>query len=213
MVSNRRYLALVAIWCFCQPQIARCESIVGLFSTGVDDVGKVLLDGQVDLHYEIDGGFLPSYAIAKAPAWAEPPANASWIGPSSSTENDPVRNYSYTTSFILNGFDPDTATITGNWATDNDAHIYLNGLYTGNSKDIFGYETLAPFSITKGFVPGLNVLEIRVNNYPSARDNPTALLLSDVEGHAAPVPEPHSWSLLLASITALTWRRGCASNA
>ncbi len=184
------YAVVFAVTMSAGVDIAQAASIPGLFNTGVNNDGLVISQGSLEQHYTMTGDSYQSYVIGTAGAWVSPPVDASWIAPTSETIDDPVATYIYTTTFDLTGFDSTTASITGMWATDNDAVIFLNGNNTGNSKDIYGYTSLDPFSISTGFVSGLNVLEFRVNNSFSNFDNPTALLLTEVEGVVSAIPLP-----------------------
>ena len=73
--------------------------------------------------------------------------------------------YAFTTNANdLAGFDPSTAVLLGGWATDNDGlDIRLNDVSTGliNRGQ---FAVLTPFTVTSGFVPGVNKLEFIVNN-------------------------------------------------
>ena len=44
----------------------------------------------------------------------------------------PNNSYTYRTTFNLSGFDPTTASLTGQWAADNEGpNVLLNGISTG----------------------------------------------------------------------------------
>jgi hypothetical protein len=177
--------------------------IPGLFNTGVDNSGQELSPGSSDTHYNLAGPLSAAYVIQKYPGWAHAPAGSLWIGPLSGLTTAPVGDYSYKLPFDLTGFDPDTASITGNWATDNIAEILLNGNSTGIVNNFSGtssetFITLHDFTINSGFVPGENTLEFVVTNLPSSINslNPTGLLVTNLSSQVSAVPLPASvWFL------------------
>jgi hypothetical protein len=66
-------------------------------------------------------------------------------------------------TFNLAGLDPATASISGQWATDNEGqNIRINGIDTGQTSFSFGGYT--PFLINSGFVPGVNMPDFAVAN-------------------------------------------------
>jgi hypothetical protein len=148
--------------------------IPGLFNTGVDNTGAALPDNTVDTHYTItvnpDGG-LPDaivedstvFPIVAGP-WLANSATSKWIGPRLETSAAAAGDYTYSITFDLTGLDPASAIITGQWTSDNAGpDILINGVSTGNSNPgSFGAYTA--FTISTGFIDGLNTLEFRVNN-------------------------------------------------
>jgi len=95
--------------------------------------------------------------------------------------------------------DPSTAQLSGFGTSDNDGCIFLNGVDTGSCDGFAQFGTLLPFSITSGFKPGINTLDLIVNNGGEV-PSPTGVIL-EVSGTAAPlssVPEPSSLSFFLA---------------
>ena len=148
--------------------------IPGLFNTGVDDAGAPLADNAVDLHYTItvnpDGG-LPDaivedstrFPIVAGP-WMANSNTSKWIGPRFFTDQAAGGDYTYSIIFDLTGLDPASAVIIGQWTSDNaGTDILINGVSTGNSNPgSFGIYTA--FTISSGFIDGLNTLEFRVNN-------------------------------------------------
>src|SRR5437016_3623537 len=71
--------------------------------------------------------------------------------------------YQYRTTFDLTGLDPTTAVLNGQWAADNLGLIQLNGVTVPNSASQ-GYRSFTIFSITSGFVQGINTLDFIVTN-------------------------------------------------
>jgi hypothetical protein len=151
--------------------------IPGLFNTGVDNTGAALPDNTVDPHYTItlnpDTGVpdafvedSQSFPIVAGP-WLANTASSKWIGPRFNTTAAAGGDYEYLLTFDLTGFDPETAIITGRWASDNDGtEILLNGAPTHSpTRDQFSSYT--DFRLVSGqdfFVEGTNTLYFRVNN-------------------------------------------------
>ena len=172
-----------------------------LFNTGVDGTGALLPLHSVDPHYTLTTSADPNWPGPNAyvghprpGAWVGNTAASQWISPRT---NVLARNtsglYVYRKEFVL----PATfssAVIVGRWATDNSAEIHLNGVPTGITKPSTGFLALTPFSITSGFVPGLNVLEFYVTAMPSSwgQDFFTGLHVSDLAGrvHTCEDPDP-----------------------
>jgi hypothetical protein len=138
-------------------------------------------------------------------AWIANSSTSKWIAPSADETNSNAGTFTYQETFSLYGFDPTTAVLSGAWATDNTGVIMLNGVVVGSSSS--SYTTLTPFTISSGFLPGLNTLDFVVTNAPFAGTNPTGLRV-DLTGTATavPVPEPESVAFLglgLATLGAL----------
>ncbi|OAI40494.1 hypothetical protein AYO40_00745 [Planctomycetaceae bacterium SCGC AG-212-D15] len=149
-----------------------------LFNTGVDNGGALLTSAAVDQHYTVVGpnGGTPAqavvvnsatYPIAGGP-WIGNTATSLWIGPTAnqaSPYNAQAGTYDYQVTFNLNGFDPTTASITGQWASDNDGlAIKINGQTTTNTHPgEFAYTNFASFTISSGFQAGLNTIDFLVS--------------------------------------------------
>jgi hypothetical protein len=153
------------------------RQIPGLFNTGVDNTGKPLPEDAIDRHYGIIAVSTNAYAATSLggfpiPPWLGDSSLSAWISPTLDTfaPSDGAGSFTfrYETRFVLSGFDPTTARITGRWATDNrGSDILINGTSTGQSSPSYGAWT--PFQITSGFVPGTNRLTfVVVNGDPGA---------------------------------------------
>ena len=184
---------------------AFCDSIV-VFGTGQDASGSALPVGQVDPHYSLISApaGVPPAATTTLPngLWATNTVSADWISPGSSGDSSwPVGTYDYQTTFSLAGLDASTAQLTGQWASDNNACIFLNGNNTGSCTSFAGFGSLQPFSVTSGFLSGTNTLDFIVTN----GGGPTGVI-AEVTGTASPVsgvPEPSSLLLLGSTLLAL----------
>jgi hypothetical protein len=202
---------------------AHAATITGLFNTGTDanNVALVGGNGVADLHYTIlsstSAGFAGGAAVTFADsAYVANDADSRWI--SISANGNPGLNTTvYRTTFNLSGFDATSAQITGLWASDNNAEILLNGAATGFTLPANGvsFSFLHAFTISSGFVAGLNTLDFRVTDVGP----PTALRVDSIAGTAdlAPpatggVPEPSTWAVMIlgfgAAGAALRYRRG-----
>jgi PEP-CTERM motif len=174
------------------------------WNTGVNASGTPLADGTIgDPHYSlisVPSGTTDIRVRTSAGGYPIPPyvgddSVSAWIGPNNDSMIDgPVGEYDYRTTFNLAGFNPATASITGQWSTDNEGvEILINGLATGNTiPNPASFESFTSFAIGSGFVPGTNTLDFLVNN----DGGPTALRVEMTGAAAAVVPEPASLALL-----------------
>ncbi|MEQ1949596.1 MAG: hypothetical protein ABL995_20560 [Bryobacteraceae bacterium] len=101
----------------------------------------------------------------------------------------------------LTGFNPATASISGNFSSDNEGSIYLNSnspVVTLNTAD-FG--SMHVFTLNSGFVSGVNTIHVTVNN----AGDPTAFVVQFGSATATPnvpgVPVPPSIWLTIAGLT------------
>lgn len=115
-------------------------------------------------------------------------ATAAWVSPQANGNASTAGTYTYDLVIDLTGLNPATASITGVFGTDNSGAVWLNGnapvATTGSGN--FGSPT--PFTITSGFVAGLNTLHVQVNN----EGDPTAFFVSftNATADALAPPEP-----------------------
>ena len=147
---------------------------IQVFNTGVNGSGAPLFDGTVgDPHYTlivVPGGTTDIRVRTSAGgppvtnAWLGDDSISAWIGPNNSPDvTGPDTYYTYRTTFDLSGFNPTTASLTGQWAADNEgSNILLNGLSTGKTGGTFN--SWSPFTISSGFKDGMNTLDFIVAN-------------------------------------------------
>jgi hypothetical protein len=198
------------------PVFANMISISGLYDTGVNNAGTVLAAGALDMHYILSDSPLGSYGITtvipRAGSWIEPPSGSNWIGPQAHSEgltSDPGGYYSYIFNFSLTGLNPNTASISGKWATDNTGVLLLNGISMSTAN---GFGSLTSFMLTgPNFRDGNNTLEFKVYNIPQGgypgTGNPSGLLVSGLQGTASAVPLPPAIMLLAPGLIGLAGLR------
>jgi hypothetical protein len=202
---------------------SQAATIPGLFNTGVLDDGTVAATGAVDLHYLLIASADPNfpgpntYVANPIPAglWLANSSTSRWIGPAvnqgypTGAAAHTIGDYTYRLTFDLTGLDPATASVTGNWAADNNGlFIRLNGVNTpGNVAPVF--TSLRAFTVSSGFVAGLNTLDFVVRNTSGSGSNPTGLRVSDISGsaNAAVVPAPAAIWLLGTGMLSLAGAR------
>jgi len=225
-----RFLIALAL-CVVTSHAYAVPGVTGLYNTGVDNFGNALPVSTADPHWSLlyfaTPSGLPAVSMTPHFAWVDPVSvtpDARWIGPVSSPSTDPqFPNNVFTYSLSFN-IDPSvnltTLGLVGNWASDNQSGIWLNGLYTGNF-NLAGtfeggdgsYANLKPFNLTSGFQHGPNSLQFILFNDSIAGGapgylNPTGLLVSDL----ASVPEPGSivfWGLfgVIGGVAYMTRRK------
>ena len=198
MFSGKSYrLITLTILCFLLLAGTAFADSITIYNTGEDNNGQALPVGVLDPHYSLISApsGVPLTAITTQPnaAWVPNGVSADWISPSASGNDSwPVGTYDYRTTFNLSGFDINTAKLFGQWASDNDACIFLNGASTGACTGFADFGHLTAFMIDSGFVQGTNTLDFMVDN----GGGPTGLYV-EIAG-TADVPEPSS-ILLVAS--------------
>ena len=127
-------------------------------------------------------------------------ADSKWIWETAS--GYPALNIrTFRLTFDLTGLDHTTATITGRWAADNfgDA-IRINGVSTGQTA--VGFWSWTNFSVTSGFVAGVNTIDFVVRDAGAP-----AAFRAELSGTAQAVPAPGAMALLGAAGLASRRRR------
>lgn len=175
---------------------------ITVFNTGVNGSGALLAVGATDGHYAITSSPCGATgAITEVPngLYVGNTAVSQWI---TSSCQGSVGDFLYQTTFSLAGLDASTAKLTGSWATDNEGTIMLNGSSTGITLGCCSFGSLTPFTISSGFVSGLNTLVFDVHN-----DGGPSGLQVDISGTASlsssAVPEPSTLLLFGAGIAAI----------
>lgn len=186
-------------------------SIPGLFNTGVDGAGNALVggNGTTDTHYLVLSSTIVGVATGVDAvtyfngAYAAESATSRWISHSASGFPG-VGTTTFRTTFDLTGLDPNTAAINGLNGADNFGTIVLNGVATGISLN-GSFGVMAAFSITSGFVAGLNTLDFVVGD----AGPPLAFRIDGISGTAdvAAVPLPASVAMLVPALFGLVAAR------
>jgi hypothetical protein len=193
-------------------------STIALFDTGVDGGGAPLLTGAVETHYSlvVPGGPLQALTSLNPggfpiPPWLGDDSLSAWIGPSTTNAVGPGGVYDYRTTFDLTGLNPTTATIKGQWSSDNTGlQILINGIDSLNASNPYGtdgsysFQHWQPFLINSGFHSGVNTLDFIVFNGNAGSDTagPTGLRV-EMTGIASPVPEASTWVMMLLGFSGL----------
>jgi hypothetical protein len=165
---------------------------IAVYNTGVSSGGSLLADGAVDPHYTLtssaDAGapgpnlFVVNSSGLPFPYWPGDGPSSKWIAPlANEATGNPEGTYTYHTTFNLTGFNPATASLTGQWGADNSAVMKLNGVTVTS---VPGFSSLTPFTISSGFVAGVNSLDFVVTNL-SPTPNPTGLRV-EISGTVSP---------------------------
>jgi hypothetical protein len=211
--------------------------IPGVYGTGVDNNGNALAAGTVDPHYVLiqdpnnSPNPKPKVTSGNPATWVgnQTSPAARWINPTGAGSGSFAwGTYIYELTFYLDApNDPTTALITGRWASDNDAQMFLNGgtvpissiLFPDPSGAPYSFDHLTDFSISTGFLSGVNTLDFVVHNaFTFISDNrlsPTGLIVQITGATVDPpetpsppsVPEPSSVLLFAAGLTGLAWWR------
>ena len=189
---------------------AQASTIV-LFNTGVDSSGNPLANGAAETHYSlVSVPGLPLQAITSVGGfpigpWLGDDSLSTWIGPNTTQATGPGGFYDYQTTFNLAGLSPTTASIFGQWSSDNEGvRILINGTDILNGNNPYGtsgsysFEHWQSFSVNSGFLAGLNTLDFIVTNGNGADDQsgPTGLRV-EMAGIASAVPEASTWAMMI----------------
>ena len=176
--------------------------ISDLFPTGVDSSGAPLGDGVSDPNYYIldtkSSGVVMNENNIPA-NWVSHSSNSNWIWEKATGKPADVTR-TFRTTFDLTGLDPNTASISGKWAVDNQGlDILVNGISTGQTN--FGFGELTTFNINSGFVDGLNTLDFVAKDLGHI----SGFLVDSISGNADAIPQsvPEGSSLLSLLVVGL----------
>ncbi|HWQ92727.1 MAG TPA: immunoglobulin domain-containing protein [Clostridia bacterium] len=154
----------------------------GFFGTGLNANHQMLTAGEADQHYILAASSDPAYpgpdAVVLNDAWPIAPAgpwiangpSSKWIGPrqdqnqaGNAAEVIALGEYTYQTTLDLTGQAVNKVSVAGELAADDGVvDILINGVSTGIN--LAGFDTIKSFSITNGFVAGVNTLDFKVSN-------------------------------------------------
>jgi hypothetical protein len=190
-----------------------------LFSTGVDSSGNQLALGADDPHYTSQTTGNPAQVINLLSRPANPQLytlqspTSRWIWDFSNAEGTLPGVHSFTTTFTLTAGQVSSSFITGKFAADNAALVYLNNTLIGATSNgpngNQGFMAFVNFSTSSGLLTGLNTLRFEVTDF-GAFAGLNVDKVSVVAASAA--PEPGSLALLslgvLGGLGVLRRRRG-----
>ncbi len=187
---------------------AHADTISGLKNTGAGFAA-----GSQDTNYTLtvtggstvlgsNHGYVAQNNAFPVGPWLANTATSSWLTPlqDQAASFDPVVNGQYTfhTTFNLAGFNASSASFSGQFAADNSAVAYLNGVQIGLAN---GFSSWSSFSANSGFVSGVNSLDFVVTNIHQASGNPIGLRVEFTASNVtAAVPEPETYGMLLAGL-------------
>jgi len=159
-------------------------SFSDLFNTGVgfdpNGVFGLLPGNAVDAHYILIDSNDPANMDPETLVWVDDVTpfpsyiingpKSAWIGAVVNPNGNPLGRYAYRTTFVIDSVDPDTAILEGVWSMNGVGRdILINGQSTGTTVELFqAYRIFSPFTITEGFVTGLNTLDFVVDVTPDA---------------------------------------------
>ena len=119
-----------------------------VYNSGVDNEGTLTAIGTPDEHYSLlDPSLNPETACADGNGygnWVRPLTDgrdAQWITPGCGHGNVIYGHWTYSMTFDLTGLDVETASIIGQWSSDNQGEIFLNGVSTGYSTGTRAFES------------------------------------------------------------------------
>lgn len=172
--SNRALTATEVAGLYGAFSSGKCKCVTGwrnlaLFNTGVNNTGVTLPAGSVDPHYSLTTSANPSgpgpAAYVLQPFYFPDTALSKWISDESAADGNPG-NYVYRQTVDLTDSELSTVNIVGRWACDNDGTVFINGVAVPGSATVTttGFYAWKSFSITSGFVPGINTIEFRVRD-------------------------------------------------
>lgn len=172
------------------------QAVPGLFPTGVDAARARLTTGDVDPHWRVAASTDPGhpgpnafafsellYPLGALPAWTPNTPEARWItldAINSLTAADAT--FEFETTFDLTGFQPGTARLSIELASDDNYEVLLNGVTTTVTRD-GAFTARAVHEISAGFRAGANVLRVRVTN---SGGGPSGLFVQAMSAAAEP---------------------------
>lgn len=189
-------------------------TMIEVHNTGVDSSDILVSSGAAASFWSLQS--IPSGATEVIgssafryynPAYYPDTSTSAWVSiTSGGTDASVLGMYVYSLTFDLTGLNPSTALITGLLGTDNEGFIRLNGGSDVATTGYAGFGTATGFTMNSGFLPGLNTIEVGVNNAggpTSFHVQFTSATADPLEQEGGVVPEPASLGLLGAGLLAL----------
>lgn len=213
------FVVILSTWSSSQASV-----LFTTYNTGVDDSGSKLSLGAIDTHWSIVSGpgvTVPENAFVlteQHPLGSYTTApDALWISRSANGSANTGLPLTYQMTFDLTLFDPSTATLSGIWGVDDYGSILLNGI-TPEGIGVFDlvgtndqhFNASHAFTITGGFVAGINTLQVQVvdTGFPSGLSVSSLVGLADI----AIVPTPSPDRLIIVGVVMLLLRNNYMST-
>ncbi len=208
-VASGLALALLAVSVPAQAQT--------IFSTGVDSAGNQLALGASDPHYTSLTTGNPAQ-VQNTQLYGLQSPTSRWIWNNANTNdigNSTPGVHSFTTTFTLTAGQASSSYITGKFAADNRALVYLNstliGATSNGPNNNQGFSAFANFSSNVGLIAGVNTLRFEVTDeggFSGLNVDKAAVVA------ASAAPEPGSLALLvLGAVGGVFVRRRVATQA
>src|SRR2546430_16617592 len=140
---------------------------IALHNTGVNSADVLVATGAQASFWSLSsepGG--ASEALGSLPfrfrsgSYFADTASAAWVSPNASGNAGAGGFYTYDLIFNLAGLNPATASISGNFGTDNDGSISLNNNAPVATQAFAGFGTPTPFAVNSGFAAGWKPLHV-----------------------------------------------------
>ena len=197
---------------------------LALYNTGYIPPSGLGLPGTPDPYYLLTPPplsllpTLPSEIVTPNPAWNQTDSNAEWISIAGGGLSNlpPGGDWIYSYTLDLTGYNPSSVDVSGVWASDNAATMYVNGhdvasiaYGSGTPLDPYSFQVLSAFSFNGEYLHGgVNTLTFDVMNGNDANDTngPTGLLV-DYRSVIAATPEPITMGLGIAGVGIFLRRR------
>ena len=175
----------------------------GLYDTGLASNGHLLSGSAQDPHYNLfsqpGGGTNTTHVVntSSIPStWVPDTTTAQWI---SNGANIPLSvNGTYDIQQVLSNIPVNkSVTISGSIAADDQVQIFANGLLALNLTTSTTYEGgFTTFTITfNSAANGINTLDYDV--LQNVNNDVLGLIVDNLSGFYAPVPEPREWSMIV----------------
>lgn len=190
----------------------RAGASVVLYDTGVDSAGTPLSIGSIDTHWTIVSGpgiTAPVSAVASAIyGLYAVDSHSTWIWVNGDAAAGIGSPYTFRLSFSLTAAEAAGFSLSGAWAADNFGDILLNGIapvgsgsFSMTDSVIKNFDHFHPFTITGGFVSGVNTLDFVITDTGGVAGLDVAGLTA-ISAPPGAVPEPSVLLLLPLGLVA-----------
>jgi hypothetical protein len=191
---------------------------IALNNTGVDAGGNLVALGEETNFWTLlsapVGATEPIGSNAfrfRHPSYAADTLTSAWVSMAASGNASVFGVYVYALEVDLTGIEPNSVLISGQFSTDNDGFIRVNGGPTAATTGFSAFGSLHNFALSSGFVAGINTIEVGVNN----GGNPTAFHVLFSTQTSSPingtprgsVPEPGALLLVALGLAGVAFAR------